>query len=85
MEIPAIGACMLVEDTEEHREIYGAEREAVLYFDTRSALITKMRWLLEHPDVREQLACAAYERITRGRNTYRHRLETMLDVASSPI
>ena len=31
-EIAAVGGCMLAEDTDEHREIFGPEGEAVVYF-----------------------------------------------------
>src|SRR5262245_36280764 len=31
-EIAAVGSCMLAQDTDEHREIFGADGEAVVYF-----------------------------------------------------
>ena len=79
-EIPAIGACMLVEDTAEHREIFSAEGESVLYFRAIPEMIDKARWLLAHPAERQKLAATAHTRIMAGRHTYEHRLAAMLGV-----
>jgi spore maturation protein CgeB len=77
-EIPAIGACMLVEDTAEHREILGPDGEAVVYFRSIPEMIDKSRWLLDRPVERQRLADAAHARITAGRHTYQDRLAAML-------
>lgn len=77
-EIPAIGACMLVEYTEEHREIFGAAGESVVYFRSIPEMIEKARWLLDRPAERHRLAAAAHSRITAGGNTYQDRLAALL-------
>lgn len=77
-EIPAIGACMLVEDTQEHREIFGPDGEAVVYFRSIPEMIDKARWLLDRPAERQRLAAAAHTRIAAGRHTYQDRLAAML-------
>ncbi len=77
-EIPAIGACMLTEETGEHREIFGRDGEAVLYFKSIEEMIQKLRWLLDHEGERRRLARSAHERIMSGKHTYRDRLMTML-------
>jgi spore maturation protein CgeB len=77
-EIPAIGACMLTEDTEEHREILGPEGEAVVYFRSIPEMLEKARWLVDHKEERYRLAATAHERIVRGLNTYQDRLRSML-------
>lgn len=77
-EVPAMGGCMLVEETEEHREILGAEGECAVFFRTELEMVEKARWLLAHPDERKRLAVAAHARITGGGNTYADRLRTML-------
>jgi spore maturation protein CgeB len=82
-EVPAIGACMLTEDTEEHREIFGEEGKAVVYFRPILEMIEKLRWLLDHDDERQRLAEAAYRLIVNGRNTYKDRLLTMLELADN--
>jgi spore maturation protein CgeB len=77
-EVPAVGTCMLTEDTQEHREIFGEEGEAVVYFKTIPEMVEKTHWLLNHDDERRRLAKNAYVLITQGANTYRDRLKTML-------
>jgi spore maturation protein CgeB len=77
-ECAAMGACMLVEDTAEHRQIFGAEGEAVLYFGTIPEMTTKLSWLLEHPEKRGALGRAAMLRITGDQNSYQDRLVTIL-------
>lgn len=80
-ETPAIGACMLTEDTREHREIFGEEGKAVVYFRGVPEMIEKLRWLLDRPEERCRLATAARALIVDGRNTYDDRLATMLALA----
>jgi spore maturation protein CgeB len=77
-EVPAIGACMLIEDTNEHREIFGGEKKAVVYFGTIEEMIEKLRWLLEDDKERLRLAQACHRLILGGRHTYKDRLTTML-------
>jgi len=82
-EIPAIGACMLVEDTAEHRQIFGPDAEAVVYFRSIPGMIERARWLLDRPAERQRLAAAAYARIINGRHTYQDRLAEMLGLETS--
>ncbi len=70
-ELPAMGACMLTEDTVEHREILGDDGEAVTFFRTQEEMGEKLRWLLAHDDERRRLKEAAHRVITRGHHTYR--------------
>jgi spore maturation protein CgeB len=82
-EVPAIGACMLTEDTRGHREIFGDEGKAVLYFSTIAEMVEKLRWLLDHADERWRLANAAHAIIVKGRNTYKDRLMFMLKATAN--
>ena len=77
-EIAAMGACMLVEDTAEHRDIFGPDEEAVVYFRSIPELIHKAQWLTDHPAERQRLAAAAHARIAAGGHTYEDRLAAML-------
>lgn len=77
-ELAAMGACMLVEDTDEHREILGQDGEAVIYFKTIPEMVQRLRWLLDRPEERHRLAAAAQSRITNGQNAYHDRLASML-------
>lgn len=81
-EVPAMGGCMLTEDTLVHREIFGEEGEATLYFKTSQELIAKLRWLLSHSTERKRLAEESHRIVTQGRHTYRDRLVSMLGLLS---
>src|SRR5205823_4830409 len=76
-----MGACVLAEDTDEHREIFGRDGEAVVYFSSTEQMIQRLRWLVAHDDERRRLGAAIRSRITKGRHTYRDRLESMVAVA----
>ncbi len=80
-EIPAMRGCMLTEDTVEHREIFGEEGEAVLYFKSVDEMMEKIRRLLNNPPLRERLSERAYRIVVEGKNSYQDRLITMLDLA----
>jgi spore maturation protein CgeB len=81
-EIPAVGGFMLAEDTPEHREIFGAEGESVLYFTDPEVAAEKARWALGNPGERHRMASAAHALITSGGHSYRDRLLQMLKAAS---
>lgn len=79
-EIAALGGCMLTEDTEEHREIFGTDGDAVVYFRTAQEAAARARSLLADPSERDRLSKAVRARITRGAHSYRDRLISMLYV-----
>jgi spore maturation protein CgeB len=76
LEIPAVGGAMLVQDTPEHRDLFGDD---VLYFDTPAELESQLRLLLADSTLRERLALAVHQRILNGKHTYRDRLESLLE------
>ena len=76
-----MGACMLTEDTEEHRDIFGPEGEAVCYFSSIEELVEKAKWLSREHQTRQRLAERAHRTVVDGRHTYRDRLVEMLTVA----
>ncbi len=77
-ELAAMKSCMLVERTDEHIEMFGADRESVVYFDSKQEMVQKAKALLSNPAERTRLANAVYQRITAGRHTYAHRLTRVL-------
>lgn len=77
-EMAAMGACMLVEFTDEHREIFGEEGEAVLYFRNVSEMVEKVSWLLAHSAERAAFRRASLLRVATEDNTYASRLRRML-------
>jgi spore maturation protein CgeB len=82
-EIAAAGGCMLAQDTDEHREIFGPEDEAVVYFSDAKEAGQRARALLADSSQRERLATSLHRRIVRGAHTYAHRLAAILDIATS--
>lgn len=81
-ELAAMGGCMLVEDTAEHREIFGPEGQTVIYFGSIDEMLRKAAELLRDEQRRQRLSRAVHRLVTRGRHTYRDRLIAMLDAAS---
>lgn len=77
-EVPAVGACMVVEDTEEHREIFGEEGLRVVYFRSPAEMVAKTQELLGDAETRHRLRDSAHVHITEGKNTYADRLAVML-------
>lgn len=82
-ELAAMRGCILTEDTAEHRRLFGEPGHAVIYFASVPEMLDKAKQLLAQPQERERLAASAYELVTRGQNTYRDRLATMLGVEHS--
>jgi spore maturation protein CgeB len=82
-EIAAAGGCMLAQDSDEHREIFGPEGEAVLYFRNAKEAAQRARALLADSSERKRLAANLHRRIVDGAHTYAHRLATMLGIASN--
>ena len=77
-EIPACGACCVAEDTEEHREMFGPEGKAVLYFRTSEELVRRVREAFVNPELRKRLRSNVHQAITAKPNTYVDRLKTMM-------
>lgn len=82
-EVPAMGGCLLAEDTADHRQLFGPEGAAVLYFSTAEEAVDKGRRLVSDADLRRRLANAAHALVTGGGHTYADRLSTALGVAAA--
>jgi spore maturation protein CgeB len=80
-EIAACGGCMLVEDTAEHRDIFGADGDCVAYFTSPEEAQARARALLSDGRERERMSHAVVKTIQAGRHTYRDRLESILSIA----
>jgi len=78
-EVPAIGACMLVEDTEEHRQIFGDAGQAVEYIASPDAAFERATSLLADRLERQRLSQSAHALIVSGHHTWRDRLHAMLE------
>jgi len=81
-EVPAVGACMLTEDTPEHREIFGDDGRHVVYFSGVEDMVERCRWLLSNPSEATRLRASVHRLISEGANTYGDRLDRMLRIIS---
>jgi spore maturation protein CgeB len=82
-EVPAVGACMVLEDTAEHREMFGEEAERVVYFSSPQEMVGKTRELLAQAETRQRLRESAHAHILQGNNTYTNRLRVMLEACNA--
>lgn len=79
-EVPACGAFLLAERTEEHEDLFEENREAV-FFSGPDEMIDKIRFFVRSQDLRNRIAAAGHKRIVDGGNTYRDRLRSLIAAA----
>jgi spore maturation protein CgeB len=77
-EAAAIGGCILAEDTEDHRDIFGPNDSAVRYFETIPGLVREAQSLAADPSARHRLSTGLHERMAVRTDTYADRLAAML-------
>ena len=83
VEFPAMGACLLVEDTAEHREMYGSDGESVLYWQNQATLVTQVATLIGDSTLNQQLRASLCSRmVVNGNHTYGDRLKTIASFIS---
>jgi spore maturation protein CgeB len=82
-EIPAIGGCMLIEDTNEHRAIFGEEGDTVLYFHSPQEAAARAQALIGDATLRARLTARARCRIRSQPNRYADRLQAMLQYCTA--
>ncbi len=80
VELPAIGACIVAEDTAEHRELFGEAGVAVEFARTPSDAVARVQTLRGPDAAPERLRDAAHALIVNGGHTWGDRLTTMLAV-----
>jgi hypothetical protein len=71
---------MLAQDTDEHRDIFGPEAEAVIYFGDAKEAAQRAGAALCDSSERKRLSVCLQRRIAGGAHTYAHR--TMLRIAN---
>jgi hypothetical protein len=77
VEIPACGAFMLAERSEEHLRLFKEGMEAE-FFGSDEELLEKCRFYLERPDARERIAAAGRARCVASGYGNRHRMSEVI-------
>ncbi len=78
-ELAAMRACVLAEDTPEHREVYGGPEDGcVRYFRTLGEMVEQARVMAGDAALRARMSQALYQRVTSRPNTYADRFDAMV-------
>ena len=78
-EVPGAGGLLATEKAE-HMEEYYVPDEEIVVFDNIDDLAKKIRSLLAHPDKRDAIAGAGYER-TKAKHNYEARFQPLIEQA----
>jgi spore maturation protein CgeB len=79
-EAAAIGGCLLVEDTTDHRALFGRNDHAVRYFSSIPEMVQQAKDLVGNADTRYRLSLQLRETFGRERHSYAERLAAMLSI-----
>jgi hypothetical protein len=77
-ELPAMGACLIAEDTADHRSLFGPDGECVVYYRQPGEIVELARGLLRDPARRLGLSNALRARVCNGQHTYAARLSSIV-------
>jgi spore maturation protein CgeB len=80
IEIPACGGFMLAERTTEHQQLFGEGKEADYFSDT-DELIQKVKFYLDHAEIRMKIAAAGRQRCIKDDYSYNRQLESIITTA----
>ena len=80
IEFPAMGGCLVTEDTQEHREFFGELEDATLYWSSTEELVAQVKRLVLGEVDSRYLADRLHQRITEdGDHRYEDRLKKIIE------
>jgi spore maturation protein CgeB len=83
IELPAMGACLLIEDTDEHRMLYNEAQQALPYWQDVASLVAQAKTVLNSPALSQKLRGSLYNHIVvKGQHAYADRLKTIVSLLS---
>ncbi len=82
LEIPACGAFLLAQRTEEHQALFEEDKEAV-FFSTEEELVDKARYYLDHEEERRRIAAAGRARCLASGYSSADRVQEILEQINS--
>jgi hypothetical protein len=83
-ELPAMGACLVAEDTPEHRDLFGDAGDCVEYYLTINDMVNQIKDLCAQPERTLRLSARLRELIRiKHRHTYGDRLKVILAGATA--
>lgn len=77
-ELPYFGACILAEDTQEHRKIFGNDGESVIYYSSQDNLLLQIKKILKSEQLQKVMRKKAHNLIISNQNTYADRVSEMV-------
>ncbi|MCZ7383423.1 MAG: glycosyltransferase [Candidatus Methanoperedens sp.] len=81
LEIPACGRVMLAERTDDLLGMFGEDKEAC-FFSSTEELVTKAKWLVENPNIADQIAQAGQRRVWADGHDVKSRVGEFLDAVN---
>jgi len=86
-EAAAARSCLIVEDTDDHRHLFGRDYDKVCYFKSPEDLVEKVTFLKDRSAMRNEMSRRVFEHIVRGgAHSYADRLhEIMLALTTNDL
>jgi len=82
LEIPACGRVMLAERTDDLLGMFGEDKEACFFLSTEE-LVAKAKWLVENPNIADQIAQAGQRRVWADGHDVKSRAAQFINALTS--
>lgn len=82
-EVTGVGSCLLTDNKKNMSDLFDTEKEIVVY-DNEEDCVAKVKWLLDHEDVRKNIALAGQQK-TLKYHTVEDRCKTIIDIIDKEL